>query len=138
VPDVATAMQIVDGAGRANGGLVVDIWHHLRSGRDDAALRAVPAEKVFTVQLSDGPAQAPDDIVAEAVYGRRLPGEGDFDVVGFLRLLGEIGVRASVGPELYHASFEQRDPVEVAKELAAATRRVLGRAGQVDPADGPG
>jgi hypothetical protein len=51
------------------------------------------------------------------------------DVVGFLRALGEIGVRCAVGPELYHADFESRAPADVMKELADATRRVLSDAG---------
>ena len=42
IPDVATAWRIVDAAGRANGGLLVDTWHHLRGVADDDALRARP------------------------------------------------------------------------------------------------
>lgn len=125
VPDVKTAMQIIDGAGCANAGLVVDVGHHRRGGGSDAQLRQVPADKVFTVQLLDGPAQAPEDLVDEAIYHRQLPGTGDFDVRGFVRLLDEMGVRASVGPELYHAGFQTRPAAEVARELYQATRRVL-------------
>ena len=128
VPDAATAWKIVGGANRSNGGLVADIWHHVRSGQDDAGLRSIPAEKIYTVQLSDGPAQASADLVNETIYGRLQPGEGSFDTNGFLRLLREMGVRATVGPEAYKQSYEERDPFEVMRELAVATRGVLARA----------
>ena len=128
IPDAATAWKIVSGANRSNGGLVADIWHHVRSGSDDAGLCSIPAEKIYTVQLSDGPAQASADLMNETVYGRLLPGEGSFNTVGFLRLLEEMGVRASVGPESYSQSFESRDPVEVIQQLADATRLALARA----------
>ena len=128
IRDAKTAMRIVNGAGRANGGLVVDIGHHRRGGGSDAELRQVPGDKVYTVQLLDGPSQAPEDIVKEAVYGRQLPGDGEFDVTGFVRMLGEMGVRASVGPELYDPRYETRPVAEVARELMAATRRVLDQA----------
>jgi sugar phosphate isomerase/epimerase len=129
IPDVATAWKIVEGAGRKNGGLVVDLWHHMRSTGDHGALRKVPADKVFTVQLSDGPAKAPDNIVEEAMFQRRLPGNGKFDAVGFLRILADMGVSASLGPELYHSSFQTRAPVEIMKESLAATRRLFEEAG---------
>lgn len=128
IPNVKTAMRIVDEAGRRNGGLVVDIGHHRRGGGSDADLRQVPGDKVFTVQLLDGPASAPADIVDEAVYHRQLPGHGELDVVGFIRLLGEMGVRASVGPELYSPSFENRPALDVMRELMASLRSVLTQA----------
>ena len=128
IPDAATAWKVVGGANRSNGGLVADIWHHVRSGSDDAGLRSVPAEKIYTVQLSDGPAQASSDLMNETVYGRLQPGEGSFNTKGFLQLLGGMGVRASVGPEAYKKSYEERDPFEVIQELATATRNVLAKA----------
>ena len=33
IPDVTTALEIVERAGRPNGGLCVDSWHHFRTGR---------------------------------------------------------------------------------------------------------
>jgi len=129
IPDLATALKIIDGAGRANGGLVVDNWHHMRSGGTFDDLRPIPPERVFTVQLSDGPRLPVHSPVDEAMYHRILPGTGDFDVVGFLRVLGEIGVHCAVGPELYGAQFEAQAPLDVMKELIAAARRVLADAG---------
>jgi sugar phosphate isomerase/epimerase len=125
VPDLDTAWRIVSGADRANGGLVLDVCHYVRSGRDDELLARIPPGRIYTVQLADGPATAPDDLVREAMYERMLPGTGDFDVPAFLALLDGMGVRAACGPELYSPSFDDRPASEVAAELSRALRAVL-------------
>src|SRR5438067_13111831 len=42
IPNPRTAGEIVRLADRPNGGLLVDSWHHFRSGADDDGLRAIP------------------------------------------------------------------------------------------------
>ena len=42
VPDLATAWQIIDDADRANGALIVDVWHWARAGMTPADLDPVP------------------------------------------------------------------------------------------------
>lgn len=126
VPDLRTAWRIVSEAGRPNGGLVADIWHHVRSGRDDELLARIPADRIYTVQLADGPADAPADLAQEAMYHRMMPGTGDFGVASFLSLLDAMGVRASCGPELYARSFDERPAQEVAGELYQALLDVRG------------
>ena len=133
VRDVATAMRIVEGAARPNGGYVADVGHVLRGGGAIDDIRALPAERIFTVQIMDGARAAPADLAEEAMFGRRMPGDGEFDVPQFLRVLGEMGVRASVGAELYRRSFELREPVEVMREMLLATRSVLEQAGMTLP-----
>jgi sugar phosphate isomerase/epimerase len=96
VPDVATAMRIVAGAGRANGGLIVDLWHHARSTFDNEALAKVPGEKVYTVQFCGAPAKSPYGLVEEAMYHRDWPDTGDLGVSEFLRTLERSGAQASI------------------------------------------
>jgi uncharacterized membrane protein len=40
-------------AGRQNGGLLVDAWHYFRGTDNEAALRALPAERIIAVQFDD-------------------------------------------------------------------------------------
>ena len=126
VSDAGTAWRIAEGAGRANGGLVVDLWHHVHGAGhgDDALLRRIPPERIFTVQYADGPRQPAHSLIAETMFHRAMPGEGALDVLGFLRKLRAMGVHAPWGPELYQQSFEHRPPIEVACELAASARRL--------------
>jgi sugar phosphate isomerase/epimerase len=129
VADLEAGWSIVRDADRPNGGLVVDVCHLARSGSDPALLRAVPPERVYSVQLGDGPAHAPDDLRDEAMYQRRLPGKGEFGVATILGLLADIGVRTQVGPELWQRTWSERPPEIVAADLMQATRAVLAEAG---------
>ena len=129
IPDVATAWSIVQESGRPNAGLIVDLWHHARGGRDDTALSRVAPDRIYTVQFSDAPARAPDDLVQEAMFQRLWPGEGDLDVTGFLRLLDSMGACAAIGPELNQPHFAERDPAEVIRALSASAESAYRAAG---------
>src|ERR1700730_7616633 len=126
IPDAATAMQIVTRAGRPNGGICLDCWHHFRGANDDDMLRAVPAEAIFTVQFDDGPRQRGDpDYHTDCARYRNAPGDGEFDLAGFLRLVGEMGVRLPLSVEVMSVDLEPRPAGEVARQLAEATPAVV-------------
>jgi sugar phosphate isomerase/epimerase len=129
IPDAATAMQIVTRAGRANGGICLDCWHHFRGANDDDMLRAIPAERIFTVQFDDGPRQPVDpDYYTDCTRYRVVPGEGEFDLTGFLGLLDELGVCLPLSVEVISTDLLQRPAAEVAGRLAGATRAVVASA----------
>jgi sugar phosphate isomerase/epimerase len=129
IPDAATAMQIVTAAGRANGGICLDCWHHFRGANDDDMLRAVPAEAIFTVQFDDGPRQRVDpDYYTDCTRHRNVPGDGEFDLAGFLRLVGEMGVRLPLSVEVMSDDLQPLPAGQVARRLAEATRAVVAAA----------
>lgn len=128
IPDAATAMQLVTNAGRPNGGICLDSWHHFRGANDDDMLRAIPAEHIFTVQFDDGPRQRVDpDYYTDCTQYREVPGDGDFDLPGFLRLLAEMGVRLPLSVEVMSAKLQTRPADEIARRLADATRAIVTR-----------
>lgn len=87
VADAATAETIVREAGRANGRIVLDMLHHVRSGGTAADVRQI-ADLVDFAQLCDGPAAIADDRRwHEAVSERMLPGEGAFPLVDLIQAL---------------------------------------------------
>ena len=125
VRDLASALRILDQVNRPNAGLVVDLAHHARSGGEPDDLRSLRPELVFTVQLADGPAAPPADLLVDAMSHRQLPGQGDFSLVECLRVLSDIGVRAPLGPEVYRPECADRPASEVAAELYRTTVDVL-------------
>jgi sugar phosphate isomerase/epimerase len=136
IPDAATAMQIVTGAGRANGGICLDCWHHFRGANDDDMLRAIPAERIFAVQFNDGPRRPVDpDYYTDCTRYRDMPGNGDFDLTGFLGLLEESGVRLPLSVEVISTGLLQHPADEVARWLAGATRAVVASARDVRNGD---
>ena len=139
IPDAATAMQIVTRAGRANGGICLDCWHHFRGANDDDMLRAVPAERIFAVQFGDGPRQRVDpDYYADCTRYREVPGEGEFDLAGFLGLLEEMGVRLPLSVEVISVDLQRSPAGEVARRLADGTRAVVALARRAAAQAAPG
>lgn len=75
---IEAAAALVNAAGRANAGVLVDALHLSRSGGSPAAVAALPPKLIAYMQLCDGPAKAPrrEDLAREARNERLPPGEG--------------------------------------------------------------
>ena len=109
VRSLGEALDLVRTVGRPGQvGINVDLLHLMRSGGTLEELAAAPVEYILYGQLCDGPAKAPDDLDAEASSARRLGGEGDFDLAGFVRALPE-ATPLSVEIPCNHAIAEPRD-----------------------------
>jgi sugar phosphate isomerase/epimerase len=129
IPDAGIAADLVLAADRPNGGLCVDSWHHFRGRNDHRLLQAIPPERVFMIQLDDGPAEpVDDDFVTDTLLHRLPPGAGDFDLTGFLTTLWQRGAQAPISVEVLSVDLARRSAAEVAHILAAASRRVLAAA----------
>ncbi|SNQ46850.1 Xylose isomerase [Frankia canadensis] len=134
LPDLPAATTLLAAAGRANAGLVVDVWHLARSGGTAVDLRGLDPASVLLVQLADGPTRAADDLAREAASARLLPGDGELDVAGCLAVLAELGVRAPTGPEVHLAEWRGLPAAAPMAQLFAATTRVLPRDAPSGPA----
>jgi sugar phosphate isomerase/epimerase len=126
IADAATAARVVERAGRANGGVLLDTWHHFRSG---AAHESIPSDRVLSIQMSDAPARAESDLVAETLHRRLLPGEGDAGLVALLRHLAAGGCRAPLGVEVFSDTLAALPVREAIRRAADSARRVLAAAG---------
>lgn len=128
---IGAAWQIVRDAGRANSGLIVDVWHWARSGTTPADLGDVPADRIVSVQLCDVIAQPMEPLRAESLGHRLPPGDGFGDAIGVVRALVGHGVAPRVvaveviSHELVHGGVEY-----AAVQTATAARRVLSAAAQ--------
>lgn len=124
VRDIGTALSIVERAGQANGGIMFDVWHHLRGGGTAASLSG-PASRVTAIQLDDAPAEAEPNLIDETLHRRLLPGEGDAGVADWIRALDAGGCRAPMGVEVFSDELAKRPAAEIAQRVADATRQVL-------------
>ena len=57
-----------------------------------------------------------------------MPGDGDFDLTGFLRLVDEMGVSLPLSVEVMSVGLQERPASEIARRLADATRAVVAAA----------
>ena len=129
IETAAAALAIAEGAGRDNGGICVDSWHHERGARDLAMLASLPAEAIASIQFDDGPATPTyDDYVLDTASSRVPPGEGEFDLVSFVRALDYTGADVPYGVEVMSTMLDTQTPEAVAATLFTSTRVVLDRA----------
>ena len=124
------AQAIVAAAGRANGGYCVDIWHHTRGPNGLDEITALEPERIFAIQMNDGTLQpALDDYKTDCLAHRMPPGQGEFDCVGFVRALVQMGVTAPISLEVCSTELWNQ-PADVAARAAAdGMRDVLREAG---------
>lgn len=129
LPDIRSAWKLVQDTGLDNVGLVVDTWHWLRQpgGPDFDTLRQIPGDRIHCVQLDDATKEpVGDDVMGESMTNRLLPGDGDVEFAPLLAALDEIGADPIWAPEVFNLELLAQGPDEMAKKVAAATRRVLG------------
>jgi sugar phosphate isomerase/epimerase len=114
VPDLASGWDMAEGVGRDNVGLVLDTFHLGRSGTTAEDLSAIPADRIFHVQLCDAPREPRlPDYFEEAVTIRDFAGDGELGVLGMARCLDAMGALDNVGPEVFSAELDAMSPVEV-------------------------
>jgi sugar phosphate isomerase/epimerase len=63
-------------------------------------LHRIPAEYQSWVELSDGQLEDMEDTLDEVTNRRRLPGEGEFDIPGYIRACQQAGYRGPWGVEV--------------------------------------
>jgi sugar phosphate isomerase/epimerase len=118
IDTLAAGWGIVSDAACSNGGITLDTAHLVRGGWDEELLRSVSADKIFSVQLVDGPLEAPADLVDEAKFHRQLPGDGEFPIARILTILTEMGVCTRVGPEVFLPPRDGESAPDSARRLA--------------------
>ena len=127
IPDAKTAWEIARRAARSNGGILVDSWHYFRGAADPAQLRAIPAQRINAIQLDDAGPPSGNGMLPDTL-DRRLPGEGVFDLVGFVRMLDDMGVQAPLSVEIISPQQRARPLAQAARMAHDTTRATLAKA----------
>ena len=112
-------------ADRDNGGVLVDTWHHFRGAADDDLIRAIPPERIVAVQFDDADAEVRGTLLEDTIHRRRLPGDGSFDLAGFVNLMDGHGVSCPWSVEILSDDLHALAPDEAAAAAASTTRAVL-------------
>jgi sugar phosphate isomerase/epimerase len=112
VNSVETAMQVVEGAGASNGGVAIDTWHMSKLGIAPDDLRRIPLQYLTWIELSDGRRENMEDLVDETVNHRRLPGEGEFDLRGYVDVAQDMGYPGPWGVEVLSDEL-RNNPIDV-------------------------
>jgi len=113
VHDLDTALAVVEGAGAANGGLAIDVWHMTKLGIPPSEMGRIPLQYLSWVELNDGRRKDMPDLVDETVNHRLLPGEGEFDVRGYVDACRRAGYAGPWGVEVLSAELRELPMEEI-------------------------
>jgi len=106
------SLAMVEGA-EPNGGIAFDMWHIAKLGIPCEEVARVPREYVISVELNDGTFKAPWSLHEDTINHRRLCGEGEFDVKGFVRCMQKIGYGGPWGIEVLSEELRKQPLSEV-------------------------
>lgn len=121
-----TGREVVALANHPNCGLLLDAYHLERSGGGGRGFEAMAPEEIFAFQYSDVPAGPPPAV--KRPTDRLPPGKGTVRWREVFQLLAEKNYRGYLSYEAPNPEHWSRPPLEVAREAAEATRRLLAEA----------
>ena len=122
VNTLSGALELVAGAAAGNGGIIIDLWHMVKMGVAYDDIARIPARYLGAIEINDGTFSAPWDLHTDTINHRRLCGEGEFDVRGFVATMLAAGYQGPWGVEVLNAQMRNW-PLSRMAECAAITTR---------------
>ena len=107
-------------AGCSNAGLVLDIWHIVRGDVPFDRIAVIPGGQIVHIELNDAKSEPVGSLAEDTLDHRLLPGQGTFDIPGFLDAVAATGYSGVYGVEILSDEQRQR-PLGEAARLAHDT-----------------
>jgi sugar phosphate isomerase/epimerase len=130
-PSLDQVLAITRGSGAKNGGIMLDNLHVQRTGTtfEDIGRKLGPGD-LIGAEINDGYLAVPSKFEDSVVNKRLLPGDGEFDIAGFLRAVWSLGYAGPIGVEVLNEYIRKWDLRTAATEAMAKTRAVITAARQ--------
>ncbi|WPZ36335.1 bifunctional sugar phosphate isomerase/epimerase/4-hydroxyphenylpyruvate dioxygenase family protein [Thalassobaculum sp. OXR-137] len=132
VNDHRDAWEIVRRADHPNVGLILDSFHTLARKTDVNTIRSIPKDKIFIVQLADAPL-IDMDLLYWSRHFRTMPGQGDLDVVGFMRAVAATGYDGVLSLEIFNDQFRGGSPKSISIDGRRALLNLMDAVGRSEP-----
>ena len=104
VNDYRDAWEVVRRADHPSVGFVLDSFHVLARGTDLRAIRSIPRDRIFLVQMADAP-RLEMDYLSWSRHYRCFPGQGDLPIDGFMEALHATGFDGLLSLEIFNDRF---------------------------------
>ena len=104
INDYRDAWEVVRRADHPNVGLVLDTFHILVRKTDLSAIRSIPRDKIFLVQMADAPVLEMD-YLSWSRHFRNFPGQGDLPLLDFMEALAATGYDRALSLEIFNDQF---------------------------------
>ena len=115
IRDVSQAWDVVNKCDHPNVGLILDSFHTLIRKNDPEAIREIPGDRIFFLQIADAPTIDMDVLQLSRHY-RTLPGKGGLDVEAVVRAVLATGYNGPLSLEIFRASFPPGSSNRIAAE----------------------
>ncbi|GAB2502927.1 bifunctional sugar phosphate isomerase/epimerase/4-hydroxyphenylpyruvate dioxygenase family protein [Nocardiopsis aegyptia] len=115
VDDYRHAWRLVREADHPGLGVCLDSFHILSRGHDPSAIRDIPGERIFFLQLADAPLM-PMDVLHWSRHHRCFPGQGAFDLTAFTGHVLAAGYGGPLSLEVFNDVFRASDPRRTAAD----------------------
>lgn len=126
------AWQLVQRVNHPHLGLILDSFHFFARGASVESLKELSGEKIFLVQLSDAPNLLMDPLALSHHY-RAMPGQGDWPIEDFMKLVLSKGYRGAVSLEIFNDWFRSAPPEQVAQDAMRSLKYLFDRLGLLFP-----
>jgi sugar phosphate isomerase/epimerase len=93
-------LEMIDGSGAKNGGIMIDLWHIVKLKIPYEDVAKIPGNYLCGIELNDGTLECPWSLHEDTVNHRKFCGEGEFDVKGFVKCMIDAGYRGPWGIEI--------------------------------------
>lgn len=133
VSDYRDAWEIVRRADHQHVGLILDSFHTLARGVEIDAMRAIPGDRIFHVQLADAP-KIEMDLQFWSRHFRNMPGEGDLPLVDFMRAVVATGYGGPLSLEILNDQFRGGTPRVIAVDGYRSLLYLMDQVRRLEPA----
>jgi sugar phosphate isomerase/epimerase len=106
-------LEMVEGAGAKNGGICLDLWHIVKLGIPYESVARLPQQYVVSIEINDGTFTCPWSLHEDTINHRRLCGEGEFDVKGFVSAMRKAGYSGAWGIEVLSEELRKKPLAEL-------------------------
>jgi 3-dehydroshikimate dehydratase len=113
VSDYRDAWEIVRRADHPAIGVILDSFHALAPSFPTRAIRSIPGDKIFLVQLADAP-KLELDILSWSRHFRSFPGQGDLPVGEFMEAIAATGYSGPLSLEIFNDQFRAGSTAQTA------------------------
>src|SRR5689334_24426074 len=104
VNDYRDAWEIVRRADQSSIGVILDSFHALAPGFPIAAIRSIPADRIFLIQLADAP-RLDLDVLSWCRHFRSFPGQSALPVAAFMEAVAATGYAGPLSLEIFNDQF---------------------------------
>ncbi len=117
IDNLADSVTMCELADADNGGLMIDTWHIIKMRTAYEELAKTPQRFLLGVELNDGYIETPEgmELQTETTQWRAFPGEGEFDMPGFMNAIAATGFDGPYGVEVIRLENRSRSVDELAE-----------------------